>query len=131
MESELIAIIVLASIAGGFGVLAMPFLLVRMVLDRKLRIAEMKLRVDERAVREGLQPVREEMARLRRETNDLVLGFDTTLQRLDARLQRLEQQVLAPQEPAAQSLPEAGARSWVESHRAVEAEPVVVTRKPR
>jgi len=144
MESELWALVAIVGIGCSTLFLAMPFLLIRTFMDRKLKIAEMQVRANERAVREGLEPIREEMARLRRETNDLVLSFDTTLQRLDARLQRLEQQVLAPapQETPAQAaeptgrpprppLPAAEDRSWVESHVAAEPQAVVVHRPPR
>lgn len=131
MASELVALIVFMAISGGVAVLAMPFLLIRMVLDRKLKIAEMKVRANEDAVRDAVRPLREEVARLRQETNDLVLGFDTTLARLDERLQRLEAQLLASPQESARSLPGPESRSWIETQTTEEPERVVVNRKPR
>jgi hypothetical protein len=125
------ATVAILAILCGTGVLSMPFFLVRMVMDRKLKITEMQARANEAAVREGLIPIREEVEAFRRETNDVVLSFDTTLHRLEARLQRLEQQVLAasPQETAP-PLPAGEKRSWVESHVPGEQQQSVGVRRP-
>jgi hypothetical protein len=135
MESEVIAIIAFCVLGGALAFLMMPVLLVRTVMDRKLRIAELNARANESAIRAELQPLREEMAQLRRDTNDLVLGFDVTLQRLEARLQKLEHQALSqptsvplPGVPA--SLPAGERRSWVESHVASEPRPVAGRQPP-